>query len=140
MIDRKHIEQFLHLNGLSSDSPEEEIRSLLISARWHHEEVEAALVVLREDSNTHRQRVDSVHKVFGSDQKISPETLSSLLGMDVKIDSIAEEHQNTLRRRYQSQLLSIVLLSVLSAIVLLIALMWFLEVGIFHEYAVDFRL
>lgn len=139
MIDRKHIEQFLSVNGMTPDSPDEEIRSLLISARWHHHDVETALVVLREDPKTRKQRIDTVHRVFNAEQRLNPETISSLLGMDVEVDSVVADHRKDLRRRYLSQIYSIVILSVVASFVFLFALMWFMQVGVFHEYAAGLR-
>jgi hypothetical protein len=138
MVDKKHIEDFLKINGLSSSAEDEEIRSLLVSARWHEEDVEAALVVLRENSQTHAQRIDSVHKVFNSDTKIQPETLSSLLGIDVQVESVITEHKNALERRYRYQIISISIISFLGSIIFLTFLMWYMKVGIFHEYALQF--
>lgn len=138
MINRNHVEQFLRLNGLSSDAPETEIRSLLLSARWHQDDVETALVVLREDPNTHVQQVDSMHRVFTSDDKINPETLSALLGVDVQVNSVSAQHQDMMRRHYHTQLISIGILSFFGALVFLVGAMWFLKVGFFHEYGLEF--
>lgn len=134
MIDRRHIEQILKLNGLTPDSPDEEIKSLLISARWHEDDVETALVVLREDVKDKTQHIDTLHRVFRSDQGLNPDTLNAILGIDVEVQSVTSEHRKSLERSYKRQLLSIAIISVVFSAAFLVALMWFAKVGFFHEY------
>lgn len=133
MIDRKHIEKFLHLNGLRPDAPDEEIKSLLISARWHENDVETALVVLREDPQKKHQHIDSFHNVFNTNNPISPDTLHSLLGIEINLSDISKEHEDSLARAYHGQIISIVIITILLAVIFLMGMMWFLKVGIFHS-------
>lgn len=133
MIDRKHIESFLTINGLPADAPDEEIRSLLISARWHENDVETALVVLREDPQKHHQHIDSVHKVFHSDQRIKPETLNALLGIDIELNQVSQEHHKEMTRAYRLQMLSMILFSLFLGATALMFAMWYLKVGVFHS-------
>lgn len=135
MIDKKHIEQFLHLNDLSAESSEEDIRTLLASARWHEDDITAALLVLNGSDAQPEEKNSSIHQLLNSDQKLKPETLSALLGIDVKVDSIITKHKTSLSQRYNSQIILIVLLSLLTSFSVLLFFMWFMEVGIFHEYA-----
>lgn len=133
MIDRKNIEQILRLNGLSETAPDEEIRSVLISARWNKEDVETAITVLRENTKTHASRVDKLHDVFFADRALSPEAIHSLLGIDVEVNS---SELNNLRARrkniYQWQLISIFIFSVLIAFASITAMMYWQESGPFH--------
>lgn len=133
MIDRKNIEQILRLNGLSETAPDEEIRSVLISARWNKEDVETAITVLRENIKTHASRVDKLHDVFFADKALSPEAIHSLLGIDVEVNS---SELNNLRARrkniYQWQLISIFIFSVLIAFASITAMMYWQEFGPFH--------
>lgn len=85
MLDRSHIENFLRLNGIDATEPDEVVRSALIGAQWHEKDVEVALLVLRENVEDHTQEVTALHKVFRSDDKLSPETISSLLGVDLSL-------------------------------------------------------
>lgn len=133
MLDRNHVERFLELNGVSAAAPDEEIRSLLISARWHQDDVEAALVVLREDQKKHTQRIDSVHKVFQSSQRLNPETLSSLLGIDIELSSVVSEHKQELESAYRSQIISIALVSVALSILFTLGAMWIMQIGFFYD-------
>lgn len=131
MIDRQHIERFLHLNGLDQLASDEEIRTLLISARWHKDDVEAALVVLRENAENKTQHIDSIHTRYTAGEKLNPETLSSLFGMDVQLQAFSTEHTNRLRRRYRSQLVSIAVFSFVSAVLFLVSIMWIMDIGFF---------
>ena len=133
MIDRKNIEQILRLNGLSKTAEDEEIRSVLISARWNKEDVETAITVLRENTKTHASRVDKLQDVFFADRALSPEAIHSLLGIDVEVNS---SELNNLRARrknlYQWQLISIFIFSLLIAFVSITAKLYWQEVGPFH--------
>lgn len=133
MIDRRHIEQILRLNGLSATAPDEEIRSVLISARWHKEDVETAITVLRENVNTRKSRVDTLHDVFMTDNRLSPEAIHSLLGIDIDIDP---EKLQTMRRwrygMYIWQMVSIFLIASIVAFVFILFMMYSQKIGFFY--------
>lgn len=138
MIDKKHIEQFLLLNGLTIDAPEDAIRSLLVDAGWHDEDAAMALKLLRDEIAVDAEEAGAAHKTLSSDHKIKPETLASLLGVDVEVESVTLQHHESLDRKYRSQLFSIVVFSVIGALIFLLAAMWYMQVGVFHEYALQF--
>lgn len=133
MIDRSHIEQILRLNGLTPTAADEEIRSVLISARWHKEDVETAITVLRENTTTHKSRVDTLHDVFTTDKKLSPEAIQTLLGIDVQVNSTELE---TLRKSRESiyiwQLISIFMIAIALAAVMILFMMYSQKVGFFY--------
>jgi ATP-dependent Zn protease len=133
MIDRRHIEQILRLNGLAPTAADEEIRSVLISARWHKEDVETAITVLRENTTTHKSRVDTLHDVFTTDKKLSPEAIQTLLGIDVEVNSTELE---TLRKSRDSlyiwQLISIFMIAIALAAVMILFMMYSQKVGFFY--------
>lgn len=85
MIDKKHIESLLKINGIEKTAPDEVIRSVLLSARFKDDEVETALMVLRENVDTKQTKVDGLHKVFRTDQNLKPSEISELLGIDVNL-------------------------------------------------------
>lgn len=133
MLDRSHIEQMLKLNGVEASAPEEEIKSVLISARWHENDVETALLVLRENKESHKTHVDSLHKVFRSDENLKPETISALLGIDV--DILPDEVTSSIHRKRRasaSQMMQIGLVSLSVSVIFVVASMWYLEMGFFH--------
>jgi len=133
MIDRNHIEQILKLNGLAATAADEEIRSVLISARWNKEDVETAITVLRENVNTHKSRVDTLHDVFLTDKKLSPEAIHSLLGIDVQVDSNELETLRVSRRNlYHWQIVSIFIIAILIAVTMVLGMMYLSGFGVFH--------
>ncbi|PIR86024.1 hypothetical protein COU14_01265 [Candidatus Kaiserbacteria bacterium CG10_big_fil_rev_8_21_14_0_10_44_10] len=133
MIDRTHIEQILKLNGLAATAADEEIRSVLISARWNKEDVETAITVLRENVNTHKSRVDTLHDVFLTDKKLSPEAIHSLLGIDVQVDSNELETLRVSRRNlYRWQIVSIFIIAILIAVTMVLGMMYLSGFGVFH--------
>lgn len=134
MFERRHIEQLLKVNGVPVTAPDEEIKSVLVSARWHEKDVETAMLVLRENTTSHESRVDTLHKVFQSDQRVNPETLSALLGVEVSIknEDINTEYKKPRRTVTAGQILQISLISLFSSVIFVLISMWYLEMGIFH--------
>jgi hypothetical protein len=135
MIERDYISKILKLNGIDVTAPDEEIKSVLISAHWHEDDVDTALMVLRENKKNHETHVDTLHKVFHSDERLSPETISSLLGIDMEVSSKDIELRRKLAKGQLSAglILQMSLVSILLASVVLLASMWFLKFGIFHQ-------
>lgn len=134
MIDRKYIERILKLNGLTPTAPDEEIRSVLISARWNKEDVETAITVLRENTSTHKSRVDTLHDVFLTEQRLSPEAIHSLLGIDMEVNSSELEELRTSRKHlYQWQMISVFIIALLMAAVIVLGLMYMGDFGFFHK-------
>lgn len=133
MIDRRYIERVLKLNGLSETAPDEEIRSVLISARWDKQDVETAITVLRENINTHASRIDTFHDVFLTDKALSPEAISSLLGINVDISSSELQTLRAARRNhYYWQLASIFLIALCLACSFIFGMMYLQSLGPFH--------
>lgn len=134
MIDRKRIEKLLAVNGISPTAPDEEIRSVLISARWNKEDVETAITVLRENPSTHQSRVDTLHDVFISDRRLSPEAIHDLLGIDVgngsaELDQLRTRRQNV----YMWQIVSIFFIALFVAVGTVLSIMYTQHIGIFYS-------
>jgi hypothetical protein len=85
MIEKQHIESFLKANGVKPTASDEEIRSVLISARWENKEIDTALIVLKENLISHETHVDTLHKVFNTDSRLNSAEISALLGIHVTI-------------------------------------------------------
>lgn len=134
MIEREHIEQLLRLNGIETSAPDSEIKSVLISARWQEDDVEAALLVLRENPENHETHVDSLHKVFRSDEDLSPEMISTLLGIVVPVENVELSKHAINPQTMESAriMMQIGLASLCVSLVFVLASMWYLEIGIFH--------
>ncbi len=83
-VDKGLIESILKANNVSMESDDDEIKSLLFSARWHEDDVDTALFVLRNDKVQNKQRIDAVYdEDFRLQDRMRPETISALLGIDV---------------------------------------------------------
>ena len=133
MIERAHVEKFLQLNGVSPSAPDEEIKSILISASWHADDIKTAIMVLRENRQSNESRVDSVHKVFHTDDKLKPEMVSSLLGIETGITS----DEIALRRQARNgltgaEILRLMTISLTLSMLSILFAMWYFEVGFFH--------
>ncbi len=133
MFERAHIEKFLELNGVEPSAPDDEIKSVLVSARWHKDDVETALLVLRENKQSHETHVDTLRRVFRSDEHLQPETISALLGVDVNIPSDDIDHKRFSHSMMSAQqMMQIGLVSLSVSVIFVLASMWYLQMGVFH--------
>lgn len=120
MLDRGHIERVLRLNGLEPNAPDEEIKDLLVNARWREDDVDAAIIILRSDPRSQNSNTYHIQDALLTERKLAPEMLNSLLGIDVEVNNVAERHRSALKRTYHIQLISLVLFSILAALVFLL--------------------
>lgn len=137
MFQKKDIETILKINGVTPSAPDEEIRSVLLSARYNNDEVNTAIMVLRENTTTHQTRVDGLHKIFRTDEALKPAEISSLLGIDVQVDELAIRQS---RSRDMSMLQSVIvtIVAVVLALSGVAMAMYIYEVGLFHPEAAAF--
>jgi hypothetical protein len=136
MIEKKQVETILKANGLPSTAPDEEIRSVLISARWDHNDVDAALMVLKENKESKTSHVDTIHKVFHSDDHLTPADISSLLGVKVTLGADDVLDIIDKRKRVERTQSYIAIILGLSIVLLgLTYLMYIEQAGIFHDTA-----
>lgn len=139
MIERSTVELILRANGVSPTASDEEIKELLLEARWCAADAEAALSVLRENKTAHEQKIDSAHEIFNTDQRLKPEAITQLLGIDVEVQRSALQ-STKVRAKAPShvwQIVKIVSVSLLLAFGISVFCMWYWEVGAFH-YSVKF--
>ena len=132
MIDREHIEKILKLNGLAPSAEEDEIKSILLSARYKEHEVDAAIMVLRENPKTKKTNVAAMQKVFHTDKLLNEQEISSLLGIDVDLSSRVSAGKKARKLSFGGQV-SITALSTLLALIALCAYMYIEKIGIFHH-------
>jgi hypothetical protein len=136
MFERSQIEKLLSLNGVNMKASDDEIKSVLMSARWNKDDVEAAILILRENKFTHQTHVDSLHRVFRTDDRLRPETVSSLLGIEMKVSSRDINKNGEYRHGTPvplAQIASIVVIALVVSVVFIMSAMWYLEMGIFHQ-------
>jgi hypothetical protein len=133
MIERKYVEQILKVNGISPTAPDEEIREVLISSKWNKDDVETALTVLRENIKTHVSRSDTLHNVFQSDQRLSPEAIQSLLGIDVELSANELKNKRQKMRTVSFwQAIGIIGYATLLAFGSILIVMYVQNFGVFH--------
>ena len=133
MIDRQHIENVLRANGVPPTANDEEIRSVLLSAKWDKNEVDTALTVLKENTSSHQTHVDTLHKVFRSDDTLSPQEISSLLGIDLKVTDTLNKNSTSKKSTFLSQSTLILIASFIIAFVSLGYVMYSQKMGPFYE-------
>ena len=61
------------------------MRSVLLSARYNKDEIDTAMMVLRENTITKETHVDGLHKVFRTDEALHSSEISKLLGVEVDV-------------------------------------------------------
>lgn len=121
MFDRNQLETFLRINGMTPFNKNEEIKSLLLSARWNEDDVDTALMILKQNKLNNETTVDTVHKVFRSSERLTPEEIKSLLGIDVEFaDStalnLAEERIVMEKRSTRAAMVLAVVVAVISVL------------------------
>jgi hypothetical protein len=131
MITRKQVETILKINGVPASSADEQIRSILLSARYSNDEVDTALMILREDVNTKQTRVDGLHKVFRTGDALRSDEISNLLGIDISIEDKIEERKKKKQISF-TQYIVVWVSSVLLAVSGILFYMYLHKIGVFH--------
>lgn len=133
MTNRNHIERILKLNGVSPTAKDEEIRSILLSARFNKDEVDTALVILRENLKTNENRVDGLHKVFRTDEALNAAEIYSLLGVDVNLDSKVKVKAGRDARSFSTLNQTILFfVAIILGFVGILLYMYVAHIGLFH--------
>jgi GTP cyclohydrolase III len=133
MIDRKQIESILKINGVKPTSPDERIRSVLLSARYDSDEVDTAIMVLRENTKTNKTHVDGLHKVFRTNEALGPDEISQLLGIEVNVSTrVTTDEVHSTKSIFGFQNIVIGVLSFVVAILALVFFMYIYKIGIFY--------
>lgn len=136
MYDRKHIERVLKINGLTLEASDEEVRAVLLGARYRDDEVDQALQVLRE--NTILDNAESAklaHKIMRTDRGLSAGEVSRLLGIDVPVPALTTPQREQQNRFTTTHLAVITVLSLLVAGIGLGLAMYAQGFGVFYNEA-----
>lgn len=133
MLEKRNIEAFLKVNGIPPTAKDEEIRSVLLSARWNNNEVDTALMVLKENIVSNETHVDTLHKVFNSDDRLSSSEITKLLGIDVSLTDSDVADINTKHQLSKNSTAVITfVLSIIIAVSSIGYLMYKEKAGVFH--------
>lgn len=84
MIDNKQLEVILRIHGLSPASSDEELRSILVAAKYTEEEVNESINHLRKSKSEVVE--DGLFKIVRTDSSLRPAEISALLGIDVTVE------------------------------------------------------
>lgn len=134
MIEKRNVEAFLRVNGIPPTAKDEEIRSVLLSARWNNNEVDTALMVLKENVVSNETHVDTLHKVFNSDDRLSSAEITKLLGIEVNLsDHNFTDINHTYQKTLNHSALITLILSILIAVSSIGYLMYKEQVGFFYD-------
>ncbi|MFN3188591.1 MAG: hypothetical protein ACK42D_03580 [Candidatus Paceibacteria bacterium] len=132
MIDKNQIENILRANGIAPSAKDEEIRSLLLSAKWTENDVDTALMVLKENTSTKVTHIDTLHKVFHSDQRLSPTEITDLLGIKTTLTDYDLKNEDNQSGHQNINVLIALILSVLIAVTSVGYVMYKEKAGFFH--------
>lgn len=133
MIEKRNVEAFLKVNGIPPTAKDEEIRSVLLSARWNNNEVDTALMVLKENIVSNETHVDTLHKVFNSDDRLSSAEITKLLGIDVNLSDHNFDDNYKYKQKLNHSALITLILSVIIAVSSIGYLMYQEQAGVFHN-------
>lgn len=133
MIQKKQVETLLKVNGLDLASPDDEIRSVLLSAYYNEDEIDTTLMILRENKTTNDRHIDGLHKVFRTNQGLTPEEIHSFLGIEVNLDDSIQARTAKKADTAWLRSLVFVLTTIISAIAGLFFAMYHYNIGIFYS-------
>lgn len=134
-MNKKQIQSILKINGFDETTPDDKIRTVLLSARYSKDEVDTALLMLREDPCTREVSVNGLHKIFYSDTHLKPSEISGLLGVDVDLETpISRRSRNNSFSLFQ--FLIVWFVSVVFAVTGILFYMYINDIGLFHATAI----
>jgi hypothetical protein len=131
MISKEAVECYLRANDVQPSAPDDEIKEILLRAKWDKRDVDTALTVLRENAETKETHIDTLHRVFHSDERLEAETVSALLGIHVDVSEI-EAHVQQRNSVVSASIIAVLLTSVSLTIVFVGVTMWLLKMGPFY--------
>lgn len=136
-MNKKEIETILKINGFDNSTPEDQIKTVLLSARYSADEVDAAIIMLKRSPDTGAETVSGLHKVFYADKRLRPSEISSLLGVDLDLETPISRRS----RRSTLSILQFILVwffSVFFAVSGILFYMYLNEIGLFHPSSIKF--
>lgn len=135
MMNKKQIETILKINGFNETTPDDQIRTVLLSARYSKDEVNKAIVMLKQDPNTKEVKVNGLHKIFYSDTHLKPCEISGLLGIDIDLSApISRRSRNNTISTLQ--FIAVWFFSVVIAVTGILFYMYLNQIGLFHPSAI----
>ena len=134
MIDRSHIEKLLALNGVSGGASDVDIRTMLKKASWNDEDIEDAIAIYRRGSqvDTFMRNHRSGQMLF-DDEKLKPEMVSSLLGIEMNVTTADIELRRSKHKGFGiADAVRLLTVSLIISVLVIFFAMWHFEIGPFH--------
>ncbi len=137
MFQRNQLETILKINGVSINASPDEIREILLRASYNNEEIESAIMLLKENSSGNPLKFTDLQKVFLTTDALKPAEISALLGIEVQIGNV-QVTQSRSRELTGYQTAIVTALAIIIAILGVGIAMYIYEVGFFHPTASAF--
>ncbi len=129
-MNKREIETILKINGFDQSASDDQVRAVLLSARYTQEEVSEAISALRDTKSSAKEKL-GLHRVFYSDTHLQPSEISGLLGVDISVDAPISRHSS----RSTVSIVQFVLIwffSVVFAVSGILFYMYLNQIGLFH--------
>lgn len=137
MVDREHIINFLRINNISPSASEDAIEEALRIARWRDEDIRTALLKLNNDTDEKRPMEHNPHNLFFSNVAVAPETLSSLLGIDIAVTHANHFPGDRDSTEYAAYSKMVIVLTILCSVILgvfaTLFIMYIYDIGPFYS-------
>ena len=137
MLNRHFLNSFLKVNNSAATMSDTDVSEVLTKAGWSRSEIDSALILLNNNGAAGSAAKEEVR--FRPDMEFSSGQLSSLLGVDVKIDPNALRSNGMTAVQVRSMTLQVffacatIILSLALAAGVAIASVHYLEIGPFAK-------
>lgn len=136
-MNKREIETILKINGFDTSATEDQVRAVLLSARYTEDEVNVAISTLRGPSIKAFEKNSSLQNIFYADKRLHAGEISKLLGVDVEINTPISRRSS----RSTVSLVQFILVwffSVVFAVSGILFYMYINEIGLFHSTSTVF--
>jgi len=143
-MDKEHVTNFLRINDIPFTASDDAIREALARAMWHERDIDMAVLSMndKEEEQKHVSANDS-RGLFFTDVPIAPETLTSLLGVDVSVQNarnVAERNRSASRGDTSTVVILLtIFVSVILAFFTTLLLMYFYNIGPYYSPVENFN-
>jgi len=143
-MDKEHVTNFLRINDIPFTASDDAIREALARAMWHERDIDMAVRTLNDTEE--EKRPISAHDsrgLFFTDVPIAPETLTSLLGVDVSLQNARNDAERNHAASRGDTSAAVVLLTILVSVILAffttLLLMYFYNIGPYYSPVENFN-
>lgn len=130
-MNRNQLKSILKINGYTEDASDDDVRAVLLQAKYSESEIENALIILRQSDVKPMVRSDGLHTVFYSDSHLKPREIAGLLGIEVDFEASSFR----LEEKKSFNLNEVLIIMVLSAVIAILGIVIYMysnQIGFFH--------